>query len=497
MEKSFPWYAVAEGLIGIFGLCFHSTFTFVTDLAFIDLIPTLESILAINLAKFSLSTLLILPQSILLGMTFPLMSAAIIRAFPIHPGASLSVLYFTNGIGATLGVLISGFVLVGEVGLPGALLTAAIINIILAMIVWLVSARLNHYPLNSNLHVHVASDANINYCWWLLWIAMLTGLASFVYEIAWIRMLSLVLGSSTHSFELMLSAFLAGLAFGGLWIKRRIDHIQNPIRFLGLIQVIMGLCALSTLVLYDHSFELMQAIVLTLQKTELGYVLFNLSSHLIALFIMFPATFCAGMTLPLITYMLLKNGNGEQSIGLVYAANTVGAILGAGTATYVGMPLLGLKGLVIFGAALDMLIGLVLLWSIGQSIKKATPTTATVVCISVILMTLFGIQLDPLKMASGVYRDGTIFSSDANTILFHHDGKTASIDVLKDKTTTRITTNGKPDASINMENKKTPSPDESTMAMLAILPLATHPQCHNSGRHRDGGRPHQPPLTSR
>ena len=66
--------------------------------------------------------------------------------------------------------------------------------------------------------------------------AGLTGAASFIYEIGWIRMLSLVLGSTTHSFELMLSAFITGLAFGGLWMKRRIDKIGDPVRFAGWVR---------------------------------------------------------------------------------------------------------------------------------------------------------------------------------------------------------------------------------------------------------------------
>src|ERR687897_736024 len=60
-----------------------------------------------------------------------------------------------------------------------------------------------------------------------------TAVASFIYEIAWIRMLSLVLGSATHSFELMLSAFILGLALGALWIRKRADRLADPVRFLG------------------------------------------------------------------------------------------------------------------------------------------------------------------------------------------------------------------------------------------------------------------------
>src|SRR5207248_2009222 len=80
----------------------------------------------------------------------------------------------------------------------------------------------------------------------LLVVAALTGASSFMYEIGWIRMLSLVLGSSTHSFELMLSAFIFGIAFGGLAIRRRID-IGDPLRLLGWVQVAMGVAALATL----------------------------------------------------------------------------------------------------------------------------------------------------------------------------------------------------------------------------------------------------------
>src|SRR5436309_14276241 len=59
--------------------------------------------------------------------------------------------------------------------------------------------------------------------------ALVTGASSFMYEVAWIRMLAVVLGSSTHAFELMLSAFILGLAAGGLWIPRRIDRLGAPV----------------------------------------------------------------------------------------------------------------------------------------------------------------------------------------------------------------------------------------------------------------------------
>lgn len=159
-------------------------------------------------------------------------------------------------------------------------------------------------------------------------------------------MLSLVLGSSTQAFELMLSAFILGLALGGLWIRRRLDHLSSPLRYAGHVQILMGLFAISTLPLYNSSFDFMAFFDPRPSQDHSGYTLFQIGSHAIALLIMLPATFMAGMTLPLFTYVLLQHGEGERSIGRIYSANTVGAIIGVLLAVHWAMPALGLKSVI-------------------------------------------------------------------------------------------------------------------------------------------------------
>jgi hypothetical protein len=102
----------------------------------------------------------------------------------------------------------------------------------------------------------------------LLAVAALTGGASFVYEIVWIRMLSLVLGASTHAFELMLAAFILGLASGGGWIRHRIDRIRDARAFLGQVQVWMGLAAALTLQLYGATFDAFAFLMAGLARTD-------------------------------------------------------------------------------------------------------------------------------------------------------------------------------------------------------------------------------------
>ncbi len=105
-------YVLVEGLIGILGLIFHQTFVAAVNFSFAAVIPVLPAGLLIQAYKWSLAALLILPQSVLLGMTFPLISGGLIRRWPERPGETLATLYFTNSIGAAIGVLVSGFVLI-------------------------------------------------------------------------------------------------------------------------------------------------------------------------------------------------------------------------------------------------------------------------------------------------------------------------------------------------------------------------------------------------
>jgi predicted membrane-bound spermidine synthase len=476
-------YAAAEGLIGLFAMAFHTVFDHAIQFSYAAVIPALGSAAFAILYKWALSALLILPQSILLGMTFPLMTAGVIRLAPQNPGRTISLLYFTNSLGAAIGVLVSGFILIRLIGLPWTIRLAGLINMVLALAVWRIVKGQRAAFLNRNAEADKPRAPAVGGRHLLfLFASFLTGAASFIYEIGWIRMLSLVLGSSTHAFELMLSAFILGLALGGLWIQRRIDRLFIPERYLAYVQVIMGLCALATLPLYGQAFDVMQRLVNALSKTDTGYLLFNLSSNAIALAIMLPATFFAGMTLPLITFVLMKRGHGERSIGEVYAANTVGAILGVFFAIHIGMPLFGLKGLITFGAGCDIALGAMLFWTAAEFGSKRTPALISALGICAISAVLLFVSLDPYKMASGVYRVGKLLIPQETELLYYRDGKTATITSRRDRyaDTLTIATNGKPDAQMRLPLSSQAAQDEPTMILLGILPMAFHPQAETA-----------------
>src|SRR5438034_1385127 len=142
-------YARVEAMIGLLALAFHSLFVALTDWSYAWLLPSLGNEALVLAGKLGVSCLLILPQSVLLGMTFPLMSAGLARAQPRAPGESIAMLYFTNSLGAAAGVLASGFVLIAWAGLPGTLRTAGSLNLLIAATVWLLARPAHHAPLRS------------------------------------------------------------------------------------------------------------------------------------------------------------------------------------------------------------------------------------------------------------------------------------------------------------------------------------------------------------
>ena len=478
-------YAAAEFIVGVTALVFHRVFVAGTQWAYATLLPATCGAESWCWSQWAFAAALILPQSILLGTTFPLMTSGVLRIDPGLPGAKLSMLYFLNSIGAVAGVLASGFLLIPIVGLPGVLLTAGILNIVLAMAVYFVDKRAQ--PDQSASFAaggDAAGSPDRGMVLVLLLVAMLTGLSSFIYEIAWIRSLSLVLGSATHSFELMLASFILGLALGGLWIRSRIDRIADPVRVLAIVQIVMGLLAAATLPVYSGSFDLMVWVLQAVNRAEAGYAMYMLLATAICLLVMLPATFMAGMTLPLITYRLLRSREGERSIGHVYAVNTLGAIVGVILAVHIGLPMLGIKGTLVAGAAIDVALGIWLFFFYRKAGGGAARFGWSAAGVAGLLAVSFGVQLDPLRLSSGVFRFGVAaWPAGSKEVLYQRDGKTATVAVLKSPESGAISilTNGKSDGAVVAETQTSgPATDEYTMILLAALPLAHNPQIRDA-----------------
>ena len=486
-------YALIELVIGVLGLAFDGLYQLTLGWVYQHGLPLLQG--QGTGLRWAAAVVLVLPQCVLLGATFPLMSAGYLRVQPQAQGEVLAGLYFSNSIGAAVGALASTYLLLPALGLPGTVQVAGVLNIAVALLVLPLARAGLALPTQAGPAPVAAVtapgplDAARTQVAAVLCIALLTGASSFVYEITWVRMLSLALGTTLHSFELMLAAFIAGIAFGGLWLRHRADRMAHPLRVAGWVQVLMGLAALGSMFVYAQAFEWVGWLMRVIVRSAEGYGLFSVASAAIAVAVMFPAAFFAGMTLPLLTLALLRQGRGERAIGQVYAFNTVGAIVGVLAAVHVLMPLLGLKHALLVAAVVDLALGLWLLWPYrslaapgarARPARRGVPAAALAgsLCVAGVIAAVVGVRFDPLVLSSSVYRHGGARLQGDSKMLFFRDGQTATVSVFESErggTTVRsIATNGKVDAGMALDLQQLPSGDESTMVLLGALPLALH-----------------------
>lgn len=502
IKNPFLAYARIELVAAVFGFAFHGAYELMTNW-FFNNAAGLQAIspLFAESVQIGICMLLTLPFATLLGLTFPLIASGMIRSFSDGGQKSLPTLYFANSLGGAIGILFCSYYLVSAVGTHGSLQVASIGNLIVAAGFYAIYRfKISKTVSHEEIVVEEASrelagaevispyrDTKPRIKLWLF-VAAGTGLASFIYEVGWIRLLSLILGSSSHSFDAMISAFILGLAFGGLAVKRLIARFTGDLApVLGVIQVIMGSFAALSLYLYQPFFDAVQTSHSLFAKTEAAFPLHSAFKYFLCLALMFPAAFCAGMTLPLITWRLVRDTGKEQYTGLVYGWNTIGSIIGAALAGLLLMPTLQLKWTIFTGAALDITLGIVLL-SLGvfawKKKRPAFPSLAlrvgAVAVVAAVLLPAFWTSFDGAVLSSGTYRK---HSGTSNNILEVRHGKTATISVGKGSEQGFIATNGKSDGGIWIGERKftlDELSDESTVAMLAALPMLTRDEDYDA-----------------
>src|SRR3979490_3285543 len=172
-------YGWIEAAIGVAALIFHESFLLLTQFSLDQVVPALGSPAAGEVYKYSLCVVLIVPQTLLLGMTFPLLAGAVIRRGPEASGHHLAMLYFTNSIGAAAGALAAAFLLGGWLGMPGTMRFAGALTLALPAAV-LAIARLGEPAAVAAVPFGGAAPSGNPIVRLFLAAAFVTGLASFI-----------------------------------------------------------------------------------------------------------------------------------------------------------------------------------------------------------------------------------------------------------------------------------------------------------------------------
>ena len=459
-------YAGTEFFIGLGGIFYHPIYKALTEFFFSSSLTDSLSSTTAEIVKICLAVLSTLPIAIAVGMTFPFIAAGLLRKSKNE--LSLPHLYFTNSLGSAIGILATSYILIPKLGNQMTLGVAASINFLLAISFCFIAFHLkeNENTTEKNIESQdftLEQKKNPKAKVWL-YVALITGLTSFVYEIVWIRLLSLLMGSSSHSFDQMLSAFILGLAIGsfvsGKWIKK------DSLVILCIVQICMAFFALCTLYFHEPFFILMNESNQVFNQTNDGYTAWSIFKYLLSVLWMVPTSFFAGMTLPLITLILTRLFKSEAPIGKVYGYNTIGSILGSAGGGLILLPLLKLKWTLVLAAFLDFAIGFVLLVVYRKAFRKS-PVFYIVSLF--LLLPAFFVEFSPELITSGAFRAYKNLHPDEKIIV--EDGKTATISFHETKVHYYVKTNGKTDASLNKDRTEPISSDELTQAATAFIPM--------------------------
>ncbi|MDF3936628.1 fused MFS/spermidine synthase [Pseudomonas citronellolis] len=173
-----------------------------------------------------------------------------------------------------------------------------------------------------------------------------SGGAALVYQVLWVKQLSLVVGVEVYAVTTAISAFFAGLALGGLAFGRRADRLRRPVRLYAALELLVALLGVAATWALAHAAGPFARL-----EDSLGPLAWMLPFALVGL----PA-FCMGGTLPVLVRAVrpLEGQTGHAGGGL-YAANTAGAIAGTLLAAFVLLPTLGVLGSACAAAALNLL----------------------------------------------------------------------------------------------------------------------------------------------
>ena len=413
--------------------------------------------------------LLIIPATFM-GATLPVLSKLVSRDENFI-GKDVGRLYSINTFGAVVGALASAFVFMRFLGVQATISVAAAANICIALLIYFIfkpplKERLSYLAPPSKEEGTSLQNRDL----FILLSFAISGLAALVYQVAWTRILSLLLGSSVYAFSLILAVFIFGLAVGTVTTSNLLDRIRYLIKSFGITQIIIGLSSLFTIPLFGRIPFVNRWVYENLGQQ---FQLMQGANFITILGLLFIPTFFMGAQFPIVIKILAtKLETVGQNVGRVYAFNTVGAIIGSFLAGFVLIPTLGIQATIFSMVFVNLLLGITLL-ALGSQLSFNWKIYGLPgVFIFCVFIANWIAPWDKSVISSGSfmpYRIGDLKEAELkkNKILFFKEGVHTTVTTeLSASGNIFLRVNGKTDASLAL--------DMRTQLLSGYLPMLFH-----------------------
>ena len=409
-------YGTLELLAGAYCLFIPGLFALLTK-AYVGLYHSLHlGMWALTGVRFGLAAIVILLPTFLMGGTLPVLArcvASVVEEFQPR----VDRLYAWNTLGAAAGALGSTYLLMPSLGVRGTIYVACAVNLGIFLGTMALSRKGNQAAANALPAPAPLKDGEPRRHGLLLAAAFLTGLAALGYEVVWTHILGFLVGNTVYAFGVMLFTFLCGLGWGAHLVAR---HLTRPAlwpRALAASQLFLGVAVFVTLPLWSRLPELFAqgfrhagvwdaagvaaliaarlaylgwrmarrgprggipwtrliefvaefVLLATLVSVNLdtlwqyevtGFVVAELLRFLCAFYLLILPCMLLGISFPLLLNLASEAGGVGSSVGGIYAANTLGTVLGSVLTGFLVLPALGSHATLQAAATLNLLLGL-------------------------------------------------------------------------------------------------------------------------------------------
>jgi spermidine synthase len=390
-----------------------------------------------------------------MGATLPLLARHAVRD-DAELGRRIGLLYAVNTLGAVLGTVLAGFVLLPRLGLSATLACAVGANVAIFGLAVLLSRSAPPPAAGTEARAR-AEGAGIPL---VLPLIATSGFVSFSYEVLWTRLLGQLLGASVYAFATMLASFLVGIALGAAIAARFATSPRRAAAGFGLAQ-------LATAVLSLAAYAVLQQMPALAARLAAGGTTRLGVDALTAGLVMLPSTLSIGATFPFAVRVLAR---GEADAGpasaRVYAWNTSGAIAGALGSGFFLIPALGFAATLAGGVGLNLLLAAASAFLVRPPLRRLVAFAAAGALAFALLpprtpwsvLRLTPLTLNPLQ----------------GEVEYYSVGRSTTVLLLANKGRWWLTNNGLPEAAI--EPPDAPPSVDRTVQWLGLLPVLARPE---------------------
>ena len=437
--------------------------------------------------RFGLAALVLLIPTTLMGGTLPILTRALMGDDRGLLKPSLGRLYGLNTLGAMTGTALAGFFLIESVGVRASLWATAALNLVIGVAAIRLSRETSvaeapepQVPSpEARDHLHTAAVILLG----------LTAFASLLDEIAWTRVLVMIVGGSTYAFTLVLLVFLLGIGLGSVLVARRSMPRADTAASAALAQGVTGVGAAALFLFFGVLPSYIIAVFQIPNMTAASRLV--LMGVAVGAVVLIPAI-GMGMSFPLLTDLAARSRRGRGAdVGAAYALNTAGSILGAVLTGFVLVVALGTQATLRGGLVINALAALTLAALAARGIAEASADDrrlrvrvlgagilgmlALVAAISAPGWSTRLIDLGPTIYArqrmDNAARQRFLEHRGARQLAFR-EGPNATVSVWEGESGRSLRVNGKVDASDRG--------DMDTQIMLGLAPLVANPRAQSA-----------------